>query len=341
MNRISNTERLGVNATEVIVIKELNWSFREQPIQDVGIDALIEEVEEGKPQGRFIAVQIKSGKGNFHISEDKLTHYVSHIHYHYWLNLQIPIILVAHLPETNKTYWQEVSSKTFKKTKNKWKIEIPIKQELQKKSKDKLISIMSSSNDDNTTFRFIKGNLEVDTLDDISEDVLLLKESRTSLKNITDIIENFRITTNNTTIKINSFVTLGLSPKDSQVKTSLKSYGKNVGICSRRLESEIELFSELYSAGFWAYEQLILVQNSISKKSSVVKAALSSIEKLSDGMNYAKKGVAFMREASSTLPEDDSTLKKAKKHFLHIADLIVDELNEAKEMADKVKNKIK
>tara|TARA_R110002049_G_scaffold175107_1_gene342405 strand:- start:911 stop:1132 length:222 start_codon:yes stop_codon:yes gene_type:complete len=72
--RYNSTERIGVNATESIFIREFDWIFREQPIVDVGIDALIEQSENGNPTGKFIALQIKSGKGNFSVSNEKLTY---------------------------------------------------------------------------------------------------------------------------------------------------------------------------------------------------------------------------------------------------------------------------
>ena len=152
IKRYSNTERLGVVETDRIVTKYLGWIFREQPIVDVGLDAIIEQSEDGNPMGRFIAIQIKSGKDNFHDSEKYLTHYVSHIHYNYWLNLEIPIILVAHLPETEKTYWQNICEKNFKKTRKRWKIEIPKSQEFNEKSKNGLIEILS--NNGRQEFRF-------------------------------------------------------------------------------------------------------------------------------------------------------------------------------------------
>ncbi len=84
-SRYSPTETIGVHAVGYIVAKELGWIFREQPIVDVGVDAIIEQCEDGNPTGRFIAVQIKSGAGNFYISKNKnrITYDASHIHYNY------------------------------------------------------------------------------------------------------------------------------------------------------------------------------------------------------------------------------------------------------------------
>lgn len=126
MNRYNPTERIGVNETEKIVIKNLRWIFREQPIVDVGLDAIIEIVENSEPTGKFIAVQIKSGSGNFYKTNKSLFYYVTNIHYNYWLNLCIPIILIAHLPEEGKTYWQEITLSTLKRSKKGGKLKFHI-----------------------------------------------------------------------------------------------------------------------------------------------------------------------------------------------------------------------
>lgn len=54
MERYSATERIGVNAVERIVVSELGWIFREQPIMDMGIDAQIELVENGAVECRQV-----------------------------------------------------------------------------------------------------------------------------------------------------------------------------------------------------------------------------------------------------------------------------------------------
>jgi hypothetical protein len=62
--RYTPTERMGINAVEAIVLR-LGWIFREQARPDFGIDALVEICEHGKPSGRLIALQIKSGESFF------------------------------------------------------------------------------------------------------------------------------------------------------------------------------------------------------------------------------------------------------------------------------------
>ncbi len=87
--RYNNTERIGVNAVEAVFINELDWIFREQPLVDVGIDAFVEKNDSGVPAGKFLALQVKSGEGNFRVKPDKFTYYVSNIHHNYWLNLNL------------------------------------------------------------------------------------------------------------------------------------------------------------------------------------------------------------------------------------------------------------
>ena len=63
------TDRRGVNAVEAVFINEFNWAFREQAISDYGIDAQAEIFEFGKPTGKLIALQIKTGRLTFASTE--------------------------------------------------------------------------------------------------------------------------------------------------------------------------------------------------------------------------------------------------------------------------------
>jgi hypothetical protein len=134
MSRYKNTERLGVNAVSSIVTSELDWIFREQPIVDMGIDAQIESVLDGNPTGKLIAVQIKSGKGNFSESKDSFTYRGDLVHLDYWMNHSLPVILVAHFPDTNTTLWQYVCKNNTRKTQKAWSIKIPKTKVLDSKS---------------------------------------------------------------------------------------------------------------------------------------------------------------------------------------------------------------
>jgi len=340
MNRYTNIERLGVIETDRIVTKYLGWIFREQPIVDVGLDALIEQSEEGDPKGRFLAAQIKTGAGNFYVSEKKLTYYVSHIHYNYWLNLEIPIILIAHIPETEKTYWQIISEETFKKAKRRWKIEIPKKQEFNEKSKSRLTQILSIKNQKNFVFDLYNGKIEPNNLFDFAENTECIGDSVKCVMNIVDSITDLRIKTDEFNKKLGDFNDKGLSDRDPQVKASIKGFGKDINICSKRLEREIELFSELYSEGFYAYEQVVLYHYLFTKDNENLYLALDSLQGIPNSVDEAIDGINVMRNGVSKLPNKYAVLKEAKKVFLEIIDLIINEFSESKKMANDIREKI-
>lgn len=145
MSRHSPTERIGVNATEAAVIKDLGWIFREQAISDMGIDAHIEPVSEGNPTGQLIGVQIKTGLSHFKEKDNNLIYYGSLVHLDYWLRHSLPVILVAHLPESKITYWVHVNADSTQKKERSWRIEIPKSQKLDKYSASKLLAILDGT----------------------------------------------------------------------------------------------------------------------------------------------------------------------------------------------------
>lgn len=59
-----STGRIGVHMCGAI-FEEHDFIFREEAIEDYGIDAIIETKDGGVPSGKLIAVQIKSGESYF------------------------------------------------------------------------------------------------------------------------------------------------------------------------------------------------------------------------------------------------------------------------------------
>jgi hypothetical protein len=98
--------------------------LREQLIADMGIDAHIELVEE-EPTGRLIAVQVKTGRGNFTESTETFIYYGDLTHLSYWIDHSLPVILVAHFPDNDTTLWVAVNEHTVERTKKAWRIAIP------------------------------------------------------------------------------------------------------------------------------------------------------------------------------------------------------------------------
>lgn len=334
--RYDKTERLGVIETERIVTQDIGWIFREQSILDVGIDAIIEQSDDGNPKGKFLAVQIKTGKGNFLVSENKLTYYVSNIHYNYWLNLNIPIILVAHIPEKEKTYWQQINELTLKKTKKQWKLEVPLNQELSSKSKKILTQILSNIYDDNFIFQLYSGDVGPDSIFDIADKVNCIAESIDNVNATSNLLKELKEYTDSLNVDINRFNEKGLSLNNIEVKARIKSFSRKINVISKKIENETIIFSQLYSEGFYAYVQVILLYYLFTNDIKELNDAKKKISVIPTSIEKALKGFQIMRNSIEKLPQNISILKESQKNLLEIVDMVINEYSEAKELAIKI-----
>jgi hypothetical protein len=106
----SKLERQGVNAIEASVL-EIGHIWREQTIEDVGIDGHVELCVEEFPTGKILGFQIKAGtsylKGE---NERQFTFYPDQDDIEYWSNLIIPLVLVVYDPRTNLCYWHDITN---------------------------------------------------------------------------------------------------------------------------------------------------------------------------------------------------------------------------------------
>ncbi len=143
MGRYSATERIGVNAVESVTLNEFGWIFREQPISDMGIDAHIESVESKNPTGKLLGVQIKTGKSHFKDKGDTLVYYGQKKHLDYWLAHSLPVILIAHIPESNQSYWANVDKSVISYTNDNWKISIDKSSSFDRTSLERITRIMA------------------------------------------------------------------------------------------------------------------------------------------------------------------------------------------------------
>ncbi len=339
MTRTNFTERIGVNETERLVIKNLGWIFREQPIVDVGIDAIIEQVNSGEPMGKFIAVQIKSGIGNFHKTDKGLTHYITNVHYNYWLNLNIPMILVAHLPNEDETYWIELNKRTFKKSKKRWKIEIPFKQKLNENAIPFLEKITSEKND--RKFDIYRGRIDSDDLEDITEDVKSINDATECINNITAILKAQTKITNNSTVQLSALNENPPNDFNKKIDNLYKSLAKSMNLSARRSEIEIELFSQLYSVGISAFEKIVINLNSVNLKFKQLGVDVNELYKVPEQMDGFIHGFIELRNAVNNMPTKHSALKEAKNQYVEVLDLIINEAREASEITKRIFMKIK
>lgn len=111
------TERIGLN--HIGEIAERNkWMFREQPIDDVGIDAHIELTEPTGESKQLLALQIKSGASWFREKKDDYIIFrdINERQYNYWTMNSLPCIVVLYNPDDDMCIWQKLTVETIEKT---------------------------------------------------------------------------------------------------------------------------------------------------------------------------------------------------------------------------------
>lgn len=136
----AQTARIGVALVQLAVVQELGWLFRNQPVDDYGIDAQIEVVDRGTIVPRLLAVQIKSGDSFFeHPTSGGWWFYPDERHVRYWLDHSLPVVVVLVDPEAGTAYWQAVTSRTLERTRaGGWKLRVPSEQLLDASATDAL-----------------------------------------------------------------------------------------------------------------------------------------------------------------------------------------------------------
>lgn len=145
---MSNTEREGVSTVQLIISQKLGWIFREQPVEDYGIDAHIEVRGNSYPTGKLIGVQIKSGNSYFKKNnKQEVVFRFNAQHCKYWLSCTFKVILVLYSPHTHECIWEVIQPENISQTPSgHYSIKISQNNRLCKESKNKLILIAYQGN---------------------------------------------------------------------------------------------------------------------------------------------------------------------------------------------------
>ena len=103
----------------------MEWMFREQPVNDYGIDAQVEPFSDG-PTGRLLALQIKAGPAYFkEKTKQGIVYRGVADHLDYWMRHCLPVIVVLRDSAKRVAYWQHVTRETIESTGKGWKMLVP------------------------------------------------------------------------------------------------------------------------------------------------------------------------------------------------------------------------
>ncbi len=128
-----------------LAFTEFGWIFREQP-RDFGIDAMVETKSGKHARGKFMALQIKGGLKKLHRTKDSLTFYFSTRHHMYWANVSqsMPLMIVVHDEETDQLHWQVFDHTIAVRTRQGYKLDIPVNNVLDRRSKPRIANWIAS-----------------------------------------------------------------------------------------------------------------------------------------------------------------------------------------------------
>lgn len=318
--RYNQIEQLGINAVQRIVTEEMRWIFRPVPPPDLGIDAHMEQVIDDVPSAKLVAIQIKSGLGNFHVGEKKITRYVSLVHYHYWLSSNIPVILVAHINEWNKTIWEVIDESTLKKTPSQWKIELSRFKELNANSIPILNKIIEQKQSTTKELKPAKSNESL-ALD--SERVL---ETTASISAIIGFLNDVNTYSKEHLEYIESLPNSGLTISSPVVKSKYTLYGTRLFHSAILIEEEIERYAESFAASIAAVAEIVKRHHDATKETSQLKIAYDMLIMNPPEMKRAIKTVKELKSAFRKYQDmGNSSLKMGKAKFENSLDAIARE----------------
>jgi hypothetical protein len=209
------------------------------------------------------------------------------------------------------------------------------------KSKRKLIEIIYGQKEGEKIHKTYDGEFSPELLYEAVGDIQCIGEATNSILKIAEIMTELNFGNEQVNIKFSDYIDQGLSDKDAQVKAAIKTLSRTLTIGASRLEGEIDLFSKLYSTGVSAFETILLMQYYNFNNSNDAKKALISIEIVPEKIGDLISDITQMGITLNKLPDKYSDLKQAKKQLSEVADLLIFELNSAKEVTEDLIGKIR
>lgn len=267
MARYNPKERIGVQKFVSLVEEHSDWIFQGAPTVDVGIDAIVEQTVNGDTNGALIACKIKSGNGNFSTTKDgKLVYSISHIYREYWVNHDLPNILIL-VDDNGLIYWQVLNHNTIKKAKIRFKTEIPKHQKLRQEN---INDVFEKALHNKKLSKLMLS--EANDLDIIIEDIIDSNDLMNALQNISDYCDNYTNYTEATSLKIEK------NMNTKKLSRLMSKYASQGNLLAKRVENESEVFVEEASGILTSMRKLINHPNIVGLTFGQFQIILDSID---------------------------------------------------------------
>ena len=101
------TAKEGINFVRGVVESGGSLFLKIEQENDLGIDAILEFIDNGRPLNKQIAVQIKSGK-SYYTHEAKECAFPIASHRNYWSRYPLPVFGLVYVPALQTAYWLNI-----------------------------------------------------------------------------------------------------------------------------------------------------------------------------------------------------------------------------------------
>lgn len=247
--RYTTTNDIGVAILNLRIPKDLGWICRDITKSDVGVDATIEQVVNGKPTAKYISVQLKTGEGNVYVDkEGNFIYYIDKTHYDYWLSSSIPVILAYCDPINEIIYWELLKKRNIKRTKGEehYKITISNTHLLNKDSLEEFNAII-----DTYQTEFELPDMDDDDVSDVEYWNELLENCAETISNSRQVLDQLDGKYKRHFEQMAQFVELhkdGVDKKivDKHIDKQANAFQLAINVCKMQFKGQIPIISETH-----------------------------------------------------------------------------------------------
>ena len=117
--------RARLDHVEAVAAEELGWIFLERSRSEVGIDAVLEVVEDGQATGLLIALVIRSAEEAPRLGPEAFAFQGAPGRLDDWGPFGLPILVVLSAPDVPRAWWQIVDTRLIEREGSRWTLAVP------------------------------------------------------------------------------------------------------------------------------------------------------------------------------------------------------------------------
>lgn len=329
--RFNTNEHIALYKVGLIVLSDLGWVYRTQPVGDVGMDALVEETLEGNPSGRFLMFQVKSGLADGY--EDKLNYYLylTQTHYQYYTNVEMPVIIVLCFPHNQIAHWSVLNESSIRKTPSKFKVALSKNKQLGKPSIQELTALLDQWTEVKRTSQGLQVHKR--SIDELLHDAHGLENCVPHLLSIAEAQRAFSSTTEGLTKKVTEFAQRRLTHESLQLKQTHSQFNRALLNLAKAINLHTHSFVDAFTLSGSAIENLLqLFLPHIPPEFPEAQTLLDSMIGLRTEMDSALPKVESLLRTVELFPTSYRLIRPGRNEATKAIDYLVNELRASRSL---------